>query len=72
MFVVEYEPNRVKGSLRGDQFKGVEVAPVAEKLGGGGHTYAAGFSLSMPFEQAQQHIMDAIHSVVPHSQSSVL
>lgn len=68
LLVVEYEPEKIKGSLRGDRFKGVEVAPVAQKLGGGGHTYAAGFSLLMPFEQAQQRIMDAVHATVPHQQ----
>ena len=66
LLVIEHEPNKIKGSLRGDQFKGVEVAPVAERLGGGGHAYAAGFSLSMPFQQAQEHIMDAVHSAISY------
>ena len=60
IFVVEYEPSVVKGSLRGQESKGVPVAPIAERLGGGGHTYAAGFSLEMPFEDAHDKIYEAI------------
>lgn len=60
LFVVEHAPNKIKGSLRGDVSKGVPVSSIAERLGGGGHKYAAGFSLDMPFEKAEQSIIMAI------------
>ena len=43
LFLVEYEPGKIKGSLRSEPFKGVNVANLAQSLGGGGHPYAAGF-----------------------------
>ncbi len=35
----------IKGSLRSDPHKGVDVKEIAHSLGGGGHKWAAGFSL---------------------------
>jgi bifunctional oligoribonuclease and PAP phosphatase NrnA len=35
----------IKGSLRSDPFKGVDVKEIAHSMGGGGHKWAAGFSL---------------------------
>ncbi len=59
LFVVEYEPRVIKGSLRGEEFKGVAVSPIAAKLGGGGHAYAAGFTLNMSFDKAVDKIISA-------------
>lgn len=36
---------KIKGSLRSDPFKGVDVQKIARLLGGGGHRWASGFSL---------------------------
>lgn len=60
ILVVEYEVGTVKGSLRGEEAKGVAVSHIAQQLGGGGHPYAAGFSLQMPFESARARILEAI------------
>lgn len=35
----------IKGSLRSEEYKGVDVQEIAQSLGGGGHKLAAGFSL---------------------------
>ena len=35
----------IKGSLRSDPHKGMDVAYIAHALGGGGHTWASGFSV---------------------------
>lgn len=43
LMLIEYTPGVVKGSLRSEPFKGVDVASIARALGGGGHKYAAGF-----------------------------
>jgi phosphoesterase RecJ-like protein len=37
--------NVIKGSLRSDSFKNVDVAKIAQLYGGGGHRLAAGFSV---------------------------
>ncbi|MYE38259.1 MAG: bifunctional oligoribonuclease/PAP phosphatase NrnA [Candidatus Spechtbacteria bacterium SB0662_bin_43] len=60
ILVVEYDKGIVKGSLRGEETKGVVVSRIAQQLGGGGHPYAAGFSLQMPFESARARILEAI------------
>ncbi|HMQ01627.1 MAG TPA: DHHA1 domain-containing protein [Candidatus Doudnabacteria bacterium] len=44
MFLKE-EGGRVKGSLRSEEYKGVDVQKIAQSLGGGGHKLAAGFSM---------------------------
>ncbi len=42
---IKQDNGRIKGSLRGDPHKGVDVKEVAKTLGGGGHKWAAGFSM---------------------------
>lgn len=42
---LKQDNNRIKGSLRSDPHKGVDVKEIAHSLGGGGHKWAAGFSL---------------------------
>ncbi len=44
MFLKE-DGELVKGSLRSEEYKGVDVQKIAKKLGGGGHKLAAGFSM---------------------------
>ena len=38
--------NIIKGSLRSDSFKNVDVSKIAQVFGGGGHKLAAGFSVA--------------------------
>ena len=45
LLLIEHKPGFVKGSLRGEPFKRVDVSHIARALGGGGHKYAAGFEL---------------------------
>jgi len=45
LLLCEYEPGLVKGSLRSEANKGVDVSIIAKRLGGGGHTLAAGFEV---------------------------
>lgn len=42
---LKQDNNIIKGSLRSDPHKGVDVKAIAHTLGGGGHKWAAGFSL---------------------------
>lgn len=45
MLLVEYERGKIKGSLRSEPHKGMDVSKLAKKLGGGGHKLAAGFEV---------------------------
>ena len=42
---LKQDDNVIKGSLRSEEYKGVDVQAIAQSLGGGGHKLAAGFSL---------------------------
>lgn len=46
MLLVEYEYGKVKGSLRSEPQKGVDVSKIAKHLGGGGHKLASGFEIA--------------------------
>lgn len=45
LLLTEYEQDKVKGTLRGNYFEGVNVKEIAEKYGGGGHPFASGFEV---------------------------
>jgi bifunctional oligoribonuclease and PAP phosphatase NrnA len=45
MLLVEHEPGNIKGSLRSEPHKGVNVSKIAKRLGGGGHKLASGFEV---------------------------
>lgn len=45
LLLIEREPGLVKGSMRSEPFKGMDVSRIARSLGGGGHKYAAGFEM---------------------------
>ena len=38
-------PDAVRGSLRTEPHKGIDVSKIAQSLGGGGHKYASGFEI---------------------------
>lgn len=60
VFLVEYERGKIKVSLRSEEFKGVDVSRIAQNLGGGGHTYAAGFKIEGSPKDVQDKILKAI------------
>lgn len=41
----QISPDSVRGSLRTEPHKGVDVSNIAQSLGGGGHKYASGFEI---------------------------
>lgn len=43
LLLVEYEKGKTKGSLRSEEYKGIDVSKVASLFGGGGHRLASGF-----------------------------
>lgn len=46
LLLTEYERGKVKGSLRSEPTKAVDVAAIAKRFGGGGHTLASGFEIA--------------------------
>lgn len=45
LLLTEFEPGKIKGSLRSEPHKNFDVSQLAKKLGGGGHKLAAGFEV---------------------------
>lgn len=58
VIAVEYAPQSIKLSLRSRS--GLDVAKIAEELGGGGHRQAAGAALNLPLETALKIIVDKL------------
>lgn len=46
LLLTEYERGKLKGSLRSEPEKAVDVAAIARRFGGGGHTLASGFEVA--------------------------
>lgn len=45
LLLTESENNKTRGSLRSEEYKGIDVSRIARSLGGGGHKLASGFEL---------------------------
>lgn len=45
LILSERENGIIKGSLRSEEYKGVDVSAIAKKFGGGGHKLASGFEI---------------------------
>ncbi len=64
LLLIEHEPGVLKGSLRSEPFKNVDVSSIARMLGGGGHTYAAGFEArGGSLQDVVQYVKDVAKSV---------
>lgn len=51
LLLTEYEPGKIKGSLRSEPTKGVDVSKIAQAFGGGGHKLASGFEVEGSIQQ---------------------
>lgn len=60
LFLVEYEKGKVKGSLRSEPRGGKNVAKIVKALGGGGHSYAAGFQQEGSVEEVLKKVLNLI------------
>lgn len=49
--ILKQRGDEIKGSLRSENYKGVDVAAIARTFGGGGHKLAAGFKLKGKIEK---------------------
>jgi len=63
--LLRQENNVIKGSLRTDPFKNIDVSYIAKLFGGGGHKMAAGFSVAGQLakdETGNWKVTQALHS----------
>ena len=60
LFLIEYENGKVKGSLRSEPAGGKNVAQIVKALGGGGHSYAAGFNQEGTVEEVLKKVLNLI------------
>lgn len=60
LFLVEYEPRKIKGSLRSGFSGERRVNELAKAMGGGGHPYAAGFKQEGTIEEVLKKVLDLI------------
>ena len=60
LFLTEYEPGQIVGSLRTEPYKGKNVACLARALGGGGHPNAAGFQQSGTIESVLKKVINLL------------
>lgn len=59
----EKEPQFIKGSLRSEHGKGIDVSEVAKHFGGGGHRLASGFRVESTFEEAIEKLIKVAGTV---------
>ena len=60
LFLTEHRPGQMKGSLRSEPSGGVDVARIARAMGGGGHSYAAGFHYKGSIKEALKKVLNLI------------
>ncbi|MCK4799858.1 bifunctional oligoribonuclease/PAP phosphatase NrnA [Candidatus Parcubacteria bacterium] len=46
LLLTEFDDCKIKGSLRSEEYKGIDVSRIARSLGGGGHKLASGFEMN--------------------------
>lgn len=51
LLLTEYDLNRVKASLRSEEYKGVDVSEIARMFQGGGHKLASGFEIKADIDE---------------------
>lgn len=63
MLLTERDEKKIKGSLRSEEYKGIDVSRIARSLGGGGHKLASGFEMDGNIEDSINKISKMILSV---------
>jgi len=61
LLLAEYKKNEIKGSLRSEKYKGIDVSQIAKNLGGGGHKLAAAFEADGKLEEVLNKVKEVIN-----------
>ncbi len=60
LLLTERDDQKLKGSLRSEEYKGIDVSRIARSLGGGGHKLASGFEMDGNIEESIKKISKMI------------
>lgn len=63
LLLTEYDDQKIKGSLRSEEYKGVDVSEIARQLGGGGHKLASGFEMDGDLRKSVERITSLVLSL---------
>jgi len=64
LLLVEYEKGKTKGSLRSEEYKGVDVSKIASLFGGGGHKLASGFRVDGEPDKVFKQLIKRVEKVL--------
>ena len=62
LLLTEYEKGKIDGSLRSEEYKGVDVSKIAKVLGGGGHKLSSGFKTEGSLKEVLEKVKKAASS----------
>lgn len=60
LLLIETKFGKIKGSMRSEHYKGVDVSKIAQTFGGGGHKLASGFEVEGTIKDKEKEIKDRI------------
>lgn len=60
LLLTESDNYKIKGSLRSEEYKGIDVSRIARSFGGGGHKLASGFEIDGNLENGIEKISEMI------------
>ncbi len=64
LLLIEYERGKTKGSLRSEEYKGVDVSKVASLFGGGGHKLSSGFRVNGSPDKVFKQVVKKAREVI--------
>ena len=64
LLLVEYEKGKTKGSLRSEEYKGIDVSKIASLFDGGGHKFASGFRVDSEPEKVFRQLIKKARKVM--------
>ena len=64
LLLVEYQKGKTKGSLRSEEYKGIDVSKIASLFNGGGHRFASGFRVDGEPEKVFRQLIKKARKVM--------
>lgn len=64
LLLVEYQKGKTKGSLRSEEYKGIDVSKIASLFDGGGHKFASGFRVDGEPEKVFRQLIKKARKVL--------